>query len=147
MLGLASAATSAGLAMACPFGSSAEFEAAMIVRRRKAAARLRNAGRATSWPPPPLSSWFLFYVGEADRRFRAAPQSYSGVLALVGAGLKPALQASDQNLCRGDALRRAHPHRIACGERGEAMPRPYEEREAGLKPAPTGQRAWARYAL
>jgi DNA invertase Pin-like site-specific DNA recombinase len=42
MLGLASAATSAGLAMACPFGSSAEFEAAMIVRRRKAAARLRK---------------------------------------------------------------------------------------------------------
>jgi DNA invertase Pin-like site-specific DNA recombinase len=42
LLGLASAATSAGFAMACPFGSSAEFEAAMIARRREAAARLRK---------------------------------------------------------------------------------------------------------
>ena len=42
MLGLANAATSAGFAMACAFGSSAEFEAAMIVRRREAATRLRK---------------------------------------------------------------------------------------------------------
>ena len=42
MRGLANAATSAGFAMACPFGSSAELEAAMIARRREAAARLRK---------------------------------------------------------------------------------------------------------
>jgi hypothetical protein len=42
VLGLASAAASAGFAMACPFGSSAEFEAAMIARRLEAAARLRK---------------------------------------------------------------------------------------------------------
>jgi DNA invertase Pin-like site-specific DNA recombinase len=43
--GLANAATSAGFAMACPFGSSAELEAAMIARRREAAARLRKRRR------------------------------------------------------------------------------------------------------
>src|ERR1700730_9288758 len=87
MLGLASAATSAGLAMACPFGSCDQVEAAVSVRRGGAACA--NAGRATPWPPSPLSSWFLFYFDDAERPFRAAPQSYSGVLALVGAGLKP----------------------------------------------------------
>ena len=42
MLALQSNAERAGYALACSFGSSAEFEAAMIVRRREAAARLRK---------------------------------------------------------------------------------------------------------
>jgi hypothetical protein len=47
MRGLANAATSAGFAMACPFGSSAELEAAMIARWREAAAlRKRRQGYA-----------------------------------------------------------------------------------------------------
>ncbi|HEY7246548.1 MAG TPA: hypothetical protein VH678_21965 [Xanthobacteraceae bacterium] len=41
-LGLASAAASAGFAMACPFGSSAEFEAAIIARKLETAARVRR---------------------------------------------------------------------------------------------------------
>jgi len=45
VLGLASAAASAGFAMACPFGSSAEFEAAMVARKLEAAARARNRRR------------------------------------------------------------------------------------------------------